>query len=251
MMFHFYFTGKPGGPRLRRGARSRCRPRSGSPFERWLARARRAASAPALAVARSAAHARDGGFRRRARGRRSARLRPARARARRRGPAGAARGAAPTLDARAATQGRAAARDAPVRRAAAVARPPARTRARARSRAPPASAGSTTSRSTTASRTRARRGPRAHGGAVVELHAYARRRRRSTKRALRADLIAGLHAFYPETRACAHRRRALLLRADCPAFPPGGYARAADARDRAARRSRSPATSRACRSRAR
>ena len=59
-----------------------------------------------------------------------------------------------------------------------------------------------------------------HGGSVVELHAYAVPRELD-ERAIRADLMAGLHAFYPETREARVLDECMLLRQDCPAFPPG------------------------------
>ncbi|HET8935973.1 MAG TPA: FAD-dependent oxidoreductase [Polyangiales bacterium] len=59
-----------------------------------------------------------------------------------------------------------------------------------------------------------------HGGSVVELHAYAVPPELD-EAAIRADLIAGLHAFYPETRGVRVLDECMLLRQDCPAFPPG------------------------------
>lgn len=59
-----------------------------------------------------------------------------------------------------------------------------------------------------------------HGGSVVELHAYAVPAGLD-ERAIRADLLAGLHAFYPETRDARVLDECMLLRQDCPAFPPG------------------------------
>jgi carotenoid phi-ring synthase / carotenoid chi-ring synthase len=61
------------------------------------------------------------------------------------------------------------------------------------------------------------------GGAVVELHAYAVPPGTADD-ALRADLLAGLHAFYPETAAARIVEERFLVRADCPAFAPGGHA---------------------------
>lgn len=60
----------------------------------------------------------------------------------------------------------------------------------------------------------------AHGGSVVELHAYAVPPDLEES-AVRADLIAGLHAFYPETRGVRILDELMLIRQDCPAFPPG------------------------------
>jgi isorenieratene synthase len=62
---------------------------------------------------------------------------------------------------------------------------------------------------------------RQHGGSVVELHAYAVPADLE-EHAIRADLIAGLHAFYPETREARIVDELMLVRQDCPAFPPGG-----------------------------
>lgn len=59
-----------------------------------------------------------------------------------------------------------------------------------------------------------------HGGSVVELHAYAVPEDLD-EATIRADLIAGLHAFYPETRAAEIVDECMLLRRDCPAFGPG------------------------------
>jgi isorenieratene synthase len=61
------------------------------------------------------------------------------------------------------------------------------------------------------------------GGAVVELHAYALPEN-TAEADLRADLLAGLHALYAETRAARIVEERFLLRADCPAFAPGSYA---------------------------
>jgi isorenieratene synthase len=65
---------------------------------------------------------------------------------------------------------------------------------------------------------------REHGGSVVELHAYAVPPEASADE-VRTDLIAGLHAFYPETRDARIVHERFLMRGDCPAFPPGGHAR--------------------------
>jgi isorenieratene synthase len=59
-----------------------------------------------------------------------------------------------------------------------------------------------------------------HGGSVVELHAYAVPDGLS-KPAIKADLLAGLHAFYPELREARVRDECFLLRQDCPAFDVG------------------------------
>ncbi len=64
---------------------------------------------------------------------------------------------------------------------------------------------------------------RTHGGSVVELHAYAVPED-ATEALLRADLLAALHAFYPESRAARIVDQRFLLRQDCPAFAPGSHA---------------------------
>jgi isorenieratene synthase len=61
------------------------------------------------------------------------------------------------------------------------------------------------------------------GGAVVELHAYALPEPVDTT-GLRRDLLAGLQAIYPEFAGARILDERFLLRADCPAFPPGGHA---------------------------
>jgi isorenieratene synthase len=65
---------------------------------------------------------------------------------------------------------------------------------------------------------------RRHGGSVVELHAYALPRGLQAPR-IRADLLAGLHAFYPETKSARIVHERFLQRSDCPAFAPGAHAR--------------------------
>ena len=62
-----------------------------------------------------------------------------------------------------------------------------------------------------------------HGGSVVELHAYAVPPGMD-EAALREDLIAGLHAFYPETRWARIVREHGLFEQDCAAFAPGSHA---------------------------
>ena len=64
----------------------------------------------------------------------------------------------------------------------------------------------------------------AHGGSVVELHAYAVPEH-ATEEPLKAALLRGLHQLYPETRAARVLDDAFLLRRDCPAFAPGSHAR--------------------------
>lgn len=61
---------------------------------------------------------------------------------------------------------------------------------------------------------------RKHAGSVVELHAYAVPPELD-EHAIRADLLAGMHAFYPETRQARVLDECLLLKQDCPAFAPG------------------------------
>jgi isorenieratene synthase len=60
------------------------------------------------------------------------------------------------------------------------------------------------------------------GGAVVELHAYALRAPVDAD-ALKRDLLAGLHAIYPELREARILEERFLLRGDCPAFQPGNH----------------------------
>jgi isorenieratene synthase len=62
------------------------------------------------------------------------------------------------------------------------------------------------------------------GGSVVELHAYAVRETEKESD-VRAALLAGLHAAYPETRAAKILEERWLWRRDCPAFRPGSFAR--------------------------
>jgi isorenieratene synthase len=61
-----------------------------------------------------------------------------------------------------------------------------------------------------------------HAGSVVELHGYALRL--DDAGAIRADLLAGLHALYPESRRARVIDERFLLRQDCPAFAPGSHA---------------------------
>ncbi|HUS66192.1 MAG TPA: FAD-dependent oxidoreductase [Kofleriaceae bacterium] len=60
------------------------------------------------------------------------------------------------------------------------------------------------------------------GGAVVELHAYAIEPA-ADEAALRAELLGGLHALYPETAAARILDDRFLVRQDCPGFPPGAH----------------------------
>ena len=61
-----------------------------------------------------------------------------------------------------------------------------------------------------------------HGGSVVELHAYAVPLE-TDEQVLRRDLLAGMHAFYPETSEARVVDECFLMRQDCPAFPPGSH----------------------------
>lgn len=63
----------------------------------------------------------------------------------------------------------------------------------------------------------------AHGGSVVELHAYAVDPE-ADEAFLRKDMLRGLHHFYPETESLPLVEDRWLLRRDCPAFVPGGMA---------------------------
>jgi isorenieratene synthase len=61
------------------------------------------------------------------------------------------------------------------------------------------------------------------GGSVVELHAYAVDPGRD-EASLRADLLGGLHQFYPELREATILEERYLVRSDCPAFECGSHA---------------------------
>ena len=63
---------------------------------------------------------------------------------------------------------------------------------------------------------------RAHGGSVVELHAYAVPPG-IDEDALKADLLTSFHSFYGEAAESRIVDQVFLLRQDCPAFPPGGH----------------------------
>ena len=63
---------------------------------------------------------------------------------------------------------------------------------------------------------------RRSGGAVVELHAYGVPLD-VTEEALRADLLSGLHTFYPETKDAKVLEERYLLRRDCPGFMRGSF----------------------------
>ncbi len=69
----------------------------------------------------------------------------------------------------------------------------------------------------------ARSWARRTGGSVVELHAYALPDDSDTA-AVRQDLIGQLHRVCPETAAARVVDERTELRADCPLFPPGGFA---------------------------
>ncbi len=62
-----------------------------------------------------------------------------------------------------------------------------------------------------------------HGGAIVELHAYAVEAGADDEE-LRAQLLGALHELYPETRNARILEERYLVRQDCPAFAPGSYA---------------------------
>lgn len=62
-----------------------------------------------------------------------------------------------------------------------------------------------------------------HGGAVVELHAYAVEPGADDE-ALRGQLLAALHELYPETRDARILEQRYLIKQDCPAFAPGSDA---------------------------
>jgi carotenoid phi-ring synthase / carotenoid chi-ring synthase len=63
-----------------------------------------------------------------------------------------------------------------------------------------------------------------HGGSVIELHAYGVPEGLGEP-AIRRDLLAGLHALYPETRPARVVEERFLLRQDCPGFAPSSHAR--------------------------
>ncbi|MEQ4209235.1 FAD-dependent oxidoreductase [Actinopolymorpha sp. B9G3] len=69
----------------------------------------------------------------------------------------------------------------------------------------------------------ARAWARRTGGSVVELHAYAVPAG-TDPATLRGDLLAQLHRLYPETAGVDVVDERTELRADCPLFPPGGFA---------------------------
>jgi carotenoid phi-ring synthase / carotenoid chi-ring synthase len=66
------------------------------------------------------------------------------------------------------------------------------------------------------------------GGSVIETHAYALGQEYGTpvdEARVRAELLAQLNHCYPETCAMVILDERLMIRADCPAFHPGSYAR--------------------------
>lgn len=68
-----------------------------------------------------------------------------------------------------------------------------------------------------------RRWADAHGGAVVELHAYGLPEGLGEAE-IRADLMRGLHEVYPELEGAGIVHERFLLRRDCPSFRPGSHA---------------------------
>lgn len=62
-----------------------------------------------------------------------------------------------------------------------------------------------------------------HGGAVVELHAYAVPEDYDEERVKR-ELLASLHGLYPETAEAEIVDERFLMRRDCPSFDAGSYA---------------------------
>jgi isorenieratene synthase len=63
-----------------------------------------------------------------------------------------------------------------------------------------------------------------HGGAIVELHAYAVDEGYDEPK-LRQQLLDALHVFYPETRDAGIVEERFLMGQDCPAFAPGSHAK--------------------------
>ncbi|GAA3358914.1 NAD(P)/FAD-dependent oxidoreductase [Saccharopolyspora gregorii] len=64
---------------------------------------------------------------------------------------------------------------------------------------------------------------RAHGGSVVEVHCYALAPD-ATVPGMRSRVLDELHRVYPETTTAGIVDERHELRADCPLFPPGGFA---------------------------
>lgn len=63
----------------------------------------------------------------------------------------------------------------------------------------------------------------ANHGSIVELHAYGIPES-LTEEEIKRDLLAGMHAVYPETCGATIREERFLRRQDCPAFAPGSHA---------------------------
>lgn len=63
---------------------------------------------------------------------------------------------------------------------------------------------------------------RAHGGSVVEVHAYSVE---SASPKLREQMLARLHQLYPETARAGIVAERTLFKQDCPLFAPGTFAR--------------------------
>ncbi|MEM1413408.1 MAG: FAD-dependent oxidoreductase [Myxococcota bacterium] len=62
------------------------------------------------------------------------------------------------------------------------------------------------------------------GGSVLELHAYGVHPD-IPEASIKANLLTGMHAVYPETESATILEDRWLLRRDCPGFPPGSHAR--------------------------
>lgn len=60
------------------------------------------------------------------------------------------------------------------------------------------------------------------GGCVVQVQAFGVPKQTGDA-ALRDELIAGLHALYPETKGMRVRAESFVRRADCPSFAPGTF----------------------------
>jgi isorenieratene synthase len=60
------------------------------------------------------------------------------------------------------------------------------------------------------------------GGSVVELHAYALEK--TDRAAIQKEMLAGLHALYPELAGAQRVHETWLVRSDCPSFGPGKHA---------------------------
>ena len=62
------------------------------------------------------------------------------------------------------------------------------------------------------------------GGSVLELHAYGVDPQ-ADEASIKADLLAGLHAVYPETKGATILEERFLHAEDCPSFEPGSWER--------------------------